>query len=92
MAPEHLVKLRASPAADPRAGCEITVMRANRAIELKLKDSPSRRSAVSDMIAGEMPSARKLVESILTAYGEAPCVEIGSLTYSPDEVLGDWFP
>jgi len=89
---EHLMKLEASPSADPRKGWIVTVIRARRDIERSLEDSPSLRPAVPGMIKDEMPSVRKIVASTLAAYGEEPCVAIGSLTYSKDQVLGEWLP
>jgi hypothetical protein len=89
---EHLMKLQASPSADPRNGWTITVIRARRDIERSLEDSPSLRPAVAGMVADEMASARKIVASTLAAYGEKPRAEIDGLTYTGDQVLGDWFP
>jgi hypothetical protein len=89
---EHLMKLQASPSADPRNGWKVTVIRARRAIERSLEDSPSLHPAVAGMISDEIPSARKIVASTLAAYSEEPRVEIDALTYSSDQVLGEWFP
>ena len=89
---EHLMKLQASPSVDPRSGWKVTVIRARRDIERSLEDSPSLRPAVAGMIADETPSVRKIVSSTLAAYGEEPQMGFDSLTYSPDQVLGEWFP
>jgi hypothetical protein len=89
---EHLMKLQASPSEDPRAGWKLTVIRARRDIERSVEDSPSLRAVVAGMVADEMPSVRKLVGATLAAYGEHPRVEIDGLTYSQDQVLGEWFP
>jgi hypothetical protein len=89
---EHLMKLQASPATEPRNGWTISVIRARGDIERSLKDSPGLRPAVAAMIADETPSARKIVAATLAAYGEQPVVAIDSLAYAPEQVLGDWFP
>jgi Domain of unknown function DUF29 len=89
---ENLIKLQASPATDPRKGWKTSVRRARIGIARGLKDSPSLRPAVSEMITDEMPSARMIVMSILEEYGEQPAVAIDSLTFTPEQVLGDWFP
>jgi hypothetical protein len=67
------------------------VIRARRDIERSLQDSPSLRSALAGMVSDETPSARKIVASTLAAYDEQPRAEIDSLTYTVDQVLGEWF-
>ena len=89
---EHLIKLRASPAQDPRNGWKTSVRRARISIAKVLKDSPSLRSAVPEMIVEETPSARMIVASILEENGEQPVVAIDSMTFTLEQVLGDWFP
>jgi len=89
---EHLTKLRASPAQDPRNGWNTSVRRARISIAKVLKDSPSLRSAVPEMIVEETPSARMIVASILEENGEQPVVAIDSMTFTLEQVLGDWFP
>jgi hypothetical protein len=93
---EHLMKLQASPAPDPRSGPEggwrVTIVRARRDIERTLQDSPSLRPAVAGMIADEMPAARKIIAATLAAYGEAARVEVDGLAYSQAQILEDWFP
>lgn len=89
---EHLMKLPVSPSADPRNGWKITVLRARRGIHRSLEASPSLRSAAAGMIADELPSAKRIVEATLAAYGEQPRAEINALTYSQDQVFGEWFP
>lgn len=89
---EHLMKLQASPSINPRSGWKITVLRGRRAIERSLGDSPSLRPAVAAMIVDETPSARQIVAATLADYGEQPKIDVASLTYTQDQVLGDWFP
>lgn len=89
---EHLIKLQASPAVEPRAGWQITVTRARRDIATLLKESPSIRPQVVTMLADELPATRRLAAMALTQHGETPLVDLQTLTYSEDQVLGDWFP
>ena len=89
---EHLIKLQASPAAEPRAGWQDTIDRARSEIESLLADSPSLRPAVASIIAGVLPKARRFAGTALTRHGEAPLVELQTLGYSEDQVLGEWFP
>ncbi len=44
------------------------------------------------MIAAELPAARRRVRVALTAYSETPGIDLDVVTYSADEVLGDWLP
>jgi hypothetical protein len=44
------------------------------------------------MIEWELPRARKRVARELAQYGETPRVDLATLTYADDEVLGDWLP
>jgi hypothetical protein len=89
---EHLIKLQASPATDPRNGWKSSVRRARIAIRRDLKDAPSLRRTVAEVIADETASARELAASSLEEHGERPLVDIGTLTFTEDQVLGDWFP
>ena len=89
---EHLIKLQASPATEPRAGWQATIIRARRDIERLLKDNPSIRRQVGDMIGEELPAARRLAAMALARDDEMPGVDLQTLGYSEAEVLGDWFP
>jgi len=89
---EHLIKLLASPAADPRNGWKTSIRRARIAIGRNLKDNPSLRPAVAAMIADETPSARELAASTLAEHGERPLLAIDGLTFAEEQVLGGWFP
>jgi hypothetical protein len=89
---EHLIKLQASPAIEPRNGWKETIDRARDDIDLLMQDSPSLRRFVVSMIAdGTRRSGRRAARS-LERFGEQPCVEIDSLAFTEDQVLGDWFP
>ena len=79
---EHLIKLQASPAIDPRNHWKESVQRARDDIARVLEDSPSLSGQVEQMI----------FVKLLGYYGEQPTVDIGTLSYTRDQVLGDWMP
>jgi len=89
---EHLIKLEASPARDPRAGWRTTVRRSRIRIRRLLKDNPSLRQELDGIVANEMETGRNLAEIALDSYGETPLIAPRQFNYSSDEVLGDWFP
>jgi hypothetical protein len=89
---EHLLKLQASPATEPVRGWRDTIRRARRDIERRLKDSPSLRREVADMVADELRSARSLVRANLEDYREQPLLDLDTISYSELQVLGDWLP
>ena len=84
--------MQASPATAPRAGWQATVKRARIEIESLLGDSPSLRRVVGELVARETPIGRRLAEVALTEHGETPRVHMQTLTYTEDQVLGEWFP
>jgi hypothetical protein len=73
---EHLMKLEASPASDPRRGWQETVFDAQGEIEQLLDDSPSLRSEVPAIIARQLPRARRRVRRQLDLYGEQPQTDL----------------
>jgi hypothetical protein len=89
---EHLIKLQASPATDPRNGWKETINRTRDDIDRALEDSPSLRRLVAGLIADETRRAGKLVARSLALYSEQPLVDIDSLTFTEDQVLGPWLP
>lgn len=89
---EHLMKLQASPSTSSRNGWNISVLRGRRAIVRSLGDNPSLRPAVAAMIADEIPFVRRIVAATLAEHGEQPRADVASLTYTQDQVMGDWFP
>src|SRR6266487_733142 len=56
----HLLKLEASPSVDPRAGWRSTVLDARTEITDVLRDSPSLRREVDDLIAEQLIGAAEL--------------------------------
>jgi hypothetical protein len=89
---EHLIKLQASPAIEPRGVSQETIIRARAEIEPLLEDSPSMRPAVGATIARELPRARRLAGVALRLNGEPPRFDLAAINYSERRVLGEWFP
>lgn len=88
----HLMKLQAWPAAEPQTGWRETIVEQRSEIERVLEDSPSLRARIGDIIAREIPAARRQVSFALTEHGETASVELSRLSYVEAQVLGDWFP
>jgi hypothetical protein len=88
---EHLLKIERSPAADPRRGWMETIARERSEIELVLNDSPSLKADVARMIAEESSRVARLTSRVLRLYGE-DVGNIAPLTYTEEQVLGDWYP
>jgi hypothetical protein len=89
---EHLMKLQASPAREPRAGWVDTIERARSEVEQLLTDSPSMRPLVEGLITDMTPKARRFTGKALALHGETPRVDLNVLAYTSEQVLGDWFP
>lgn len=85
---EHLMKLEASPAQDPRRGWIDSIIEAQTSIEDTLRDSPSLRREVSGIIQDEIPRARRIGRERMKLYGEEPTVDLETLSYSEEQVLG----
>jgi hypothetical protein len=88
----HLMKLEASPASEPRTGWQETIAQQRGDIERVLTDSPSLRPTIPTVIDKELGRARRVAALALAGHGEPPRVELGSLRYTTEQVLGDWFP
>ncbi len=89
---EHLLKLEASPAAEPRAGWRAIVRRERADIHRLLKDAPSLRPTVAAVIAAELGAARRETAASLADNGETPRVAVEGVVYSEEQALGDWLP
>jgi hypothetical protein len=89
---EHLLTLQAAPARDPAHGWEETILRARGEIEELLGDSPSLRREIAGVISRKLPAARKVVEAGLRDHAEQPLHALDQLTYTEDQILGDWLP
>jgi len=88
----HLLKLAASPSAEPRAGWRETIREQRDELSLLLEDAPSLRSRASAVIAAGIGRARVRALQAMADYGEQPRVDVGTLWFTEDQVLGDWFP
>lgn len=89
---EHLMKLHASPAELPRNDWMDSIDAQRRDIEYLLDDSPSLRREVGNMISAETLRARRAVLRTLLRHGERPTADLDKLSYTEEQVLGDWFP
>ncbi|MDB5402083.1 MAG: hypothetical protein JWQ55_4101, partial [Rhodopila sp.] len=89
---EHLIKLQASPATDPRNGWKVSIDRARADIARDLEDSPSLRRLVAELIVDETRRTGKLVALSLQRFGQQPRAEIDNLTFTEEQVLDLWFP
>jgi Domain of unknown function DUF29 len=89
---EHLIKLEASPANDPRNGWKTSVRNARRGIRHCLTTSPSLRREIGQMVLDETRDAQQDVAATLQDYGEQPRVVIEELTYTEQQVVEAWFP
>jgi len=89
---EHLARLAASPAAGPRTGLQETVIRARADIDELLESSPSLRPSLEAVVARQHGRALRLVAGVLALHGETPRVPLIGIRFSPDQVLGPWFP
>ena len=93
---EHLIKLQASAAKEPRNGprngWKETVVRARDDIDRVLIDSPSLCRLVAETIAEEIQRSGRQVARSLALYSEQPLVDVHSLTFTEDQVLGEWLP
>jgi hypothetical protein len=89
---EHLMKLQTSPAVDPRIGWMETISRGRVDIEEHLEDNPSLKPKIPAMLAQATKYARRRVQNSLELYGEQPRLDLNSLTYTAEQMLGDWYP
>ena len=89
---DHLIRLQASPATSPRAGWRKTVREQRRGIQTLLKESPSLGPAVPVIIGEELSGAREEALASLADNNEQPRVDVASLDFTADQVLGPWLP
>jgi hypothetical protein len=92
---EHLLKLENSRAIEPRAGWIRSIVDARNEVEAVIEDSPSLNREIAAAIAAEMRRAsRKAISELQEQETIAPAVlaRIRDTVYTPDQILGDWFP
>lgn len=89
---EHLAKLEASPALEPRIGWRETIMRVRLDIQDLLDSSPSLRPTLDAVVSEQMPRGLKLAMAAVALYGETPRVEMQRISYTTDQIISDWFP
>jgi hypothetical protein len=89
---DHLIRLQTSPAIEPRAAWQRTIVEQRDQVQTLLKDSPSLQHEVSDIIAEKLSVALTLASMSLTAHGEQSRVDPAGLTFTEDQVLGPWLP
>lgn len=83
---DHLIRLRASPAAGSRRGWKGTLIVQRDGIHKLLAGSPSLRPLIAGIIAAELPTARRL--ALLSLAGETITVDVAALSFTEAEVLG----
>jgi hypothetical protein len=88
----HLLKLQGSSATEPSAGWREPIQVQRNEIEAVLADSSSLRPSIPIAIDKELGKARRVTALALAGYGEQSRVDLGSLHYTVEQVLGDWFP
>ena len=86
----HLIKLHVSPAEQPRPGWQETIVEQRRSLAKVLRDNPSLRPTVAQVIAEELPGARRQATFALRGHGEPPVPP--GISFSEDQVLGPWLP
>jgi hypothetical protein len=84
---DHLIRLAISPATESRAGWLRTVTEQRAQLHLLLRDSPSLEGELADMIAAELPTARRLAALSLAEHGETPIADPATLTFDSARVI-----
>ena len=86
---EHLMKLEASKAQEPRNGWRATVRRSRHRVERLLQASPSLRRELPGVVADETEPARRLAAASLADHGE-PVSGLAGLSYDEGQILSPW--
>ena len=92
---EHLSKLEFSPATAPRAGWEDTIIRSRQKIRTILRESPSLRGAVPELVRESTDDALELARKAMARHGEivaAVTARFCDRFYTQDQILDDWWP
>jgi hypothetical protein len=88
----HLIKLTTSPTEGPRTGWRETILEQRRRVARLLKESPSLRPDLPQVILEELEDAKTQAAVALQGYNEHLHVDPNSLDYTADQVLGPWLP
>ena len=91
----HLIKIEASPTAEPQAGWRSTIHNTRAEIEDILNDSPSLRRQIEATINQQLAIAGRLAEDDLARHREtieSIRTRLQGCGFTTEEVLGDWFP
>jgi Domain of unknown function DUF29 len=91
----HLLKLKHSPAREPRRGWAESVVDARAEIEDLLEASPSLRTELDSDVERQAQRGIDLALRDLGRYQEVDAETIAALratSYTVAQVLGDWFP
>jgi hypothetical protein len=92
---QHFAKLEFSPAVEPRNGWRRTIRLARIQVERRLQDNPSLRRELRRIVERETRRGLEYAIADLEERGEIDEVDANALRrsrYTPDQVLGDWFP
>jgi hypothetical protein len=88
----HLIRLQASPAVAPRNGWRATVREQRDEIDDILRDNPSLRPTVAEVVAEELETAKNSVRASLDDYGETSRIDMDSVTFTEEQFFGPWLP
>jgi hypothetical protein len=92
---QHLLKLDHSPAVEPRNGWRRSIRLARLQIQRRLETSPSLMPELPRIVEEETKRGVEYAIADLEEFGEIGEVEVNAVRrtrYTPDQVLGDWFP
>lgn len=95
---EHLVKLQRSPALEPRPGWRASIRSQRAAIEDLLRDSPSLKREVDEIIRAQAARGTKDAIAELQDRGEIAArfrgrsAQQSSPSFTRAQILDDWFP
>lgn len=92
---QHFAKLEFSPAVEPRNAWRRTIRIARVQAERRLQDNPSLRRELRRIVERETRRGIEYAIADLEEHGEIDEVDANALRrsrYTPDQVLGDWFP
>ena len=91
----HLLKLQYSSAVEPRRRWDDSIEDARSEIELLLVGSPSLAREIPEAVRAEFLRGSRRAIRDLEKYGEldeTAADRIRATTYTPEQVVGDWFP